>query len=433
MSLRWKIALVLAAIASVATVAVGALGYRSTRDRLYGEIDRSLLAIDARVSERWFALTDERPAPSPFAGFDAQFVQADGVVVQTTFREPLPVTDADLRIVGRPGRSAFTTVDTADGTYRVRTEGVPRGAVQIGRSLDETERVLRSLRTRTLLWTLVVVAAAVAAGLWIADRVTASLRRLTAAAEQVESTGRLDVRVGEAGSDEVGRLGAAFDRMLAALSRSKEDQQRLVQDAGHELRTPLTSLRTNVDALERYRSMSEDDRDAIVADLRAETSELTHLVNEIVSLASGALSDEPFEPFDLSAVTSDVVNRFERRLGREIRLDSVGTPVVAQRASVQRAISCLLDNARKFDHSDDGIIVTVRDGGVTVRDHGPGIPEDELSRVFDRFHRAESARTLPGSGLGLSIVREIAERHDGTATAQNAPDGGAVVGFRLGR
>jgi two-component system sensor histidine kinase MprB len=150
-------------------------------------------------------------------------------------------------------------------------------------------------------------------------------------------------------------------------------------------------------------------------------------------LASGAQSDEPFEPFDLSAVASEVVNRFERRSGREIRLDSVETPVVAQRASVQRAISCLLDNARKFDQSDGGIIVTVRDSGVTVRDHGPGIPEDELSRVFDRFHRAESARTMPGSGLGLSIVREIAERHDGTATAQNAPDGGAVVGFRLGR
>lgn len=433
MSLRWKMALALALIASVASVVVGAVGYRSTRDRLYAEIDRSLVSIDGRVNERWFGADGDFPERSPFAGYDAQVVRTDGTVAQSTFPVPVPVSDEALAVAGARGRSEISTVQTDAGTYRIRTVGFQRGIVQIGRSLDETERILHGLRIRTLLWTAAVAALAVGVGLWISGRVTASLRRLTSAAEQVEATGRLDVRVGESGDDEVGRLGAAFDRMLAALARSRDDQQRLVQDAGHELRTPLTSLRTNLDVLERHPTMGRADRDEIVADLRAETQELTDLVNQIVAAASGAQSDEIREPFDLAEVAGELVTRFQRRTGRPIELDASPSHVVAQRASVQRAISCLLDNARKFDQGEGPLHVTVHDGSVSVRDHGPGIPADDVDHVFDRFHRAAAARTLPGSGLGLSIVREVAERHGGDVWAGNAADGGAVVGFRIGR
>ena len=92
-----------------------------------------------------------------------------------------------------------------------------------------------------------------------------------------------------------------------------------------------------------------------------------------------------------------------------------------------------MENATKFDTSDSPITVTVADGAVTVLDRGIGIPEPDLGRVFDRFHRSDVARTLPGSGLGLSIVREVAERHGGDVFAGNRPDGGAAVGFRIGR
>lgn len=431
MSLRWKIALALAAIASVATMAVGIANYRSTSDRLHAEIDRSLAAVDARISERIIGPGGVLPERGPFAGFDAQVVRLDGTVGQSTFEPPLTVGDAALRAVGRSGLSVYSTEDANGTSYRVRTVGFDRGALQVARSLDETERVLQALRTRILLWTLVVVAAASAAGWWIASRVTASLRRLTTTAEHVENTGRLDVTVGEAGDDEVGRLGAAFDRMLAALRRSRDAQQRLVQDAGHELRTPLTSLQTNLDALERYPSMSPEDRDAILADLQAETHELTQLVDEIVTVASGARSDEPFEPVDLAAVARDVAARFERRTGHAISVTGTSETVVGQRASLHRAVSCLVDNACKFDPTDRPIEVIVRDRSVTVVDHGPGIPVEDLDRVFDRFHRSESARALPGSGLGLSIVQDIAHRHGGDATAGNDPSGGARVGFRV--
>lgn len=432
MSLRWKIALALAVISSVATIAVGAANFRSTRDRLYAEIDRSLTAVDARVSERIFATGGGvLPDRGPFAGYDAQIVLLDGSVGPSTFDAPLPVGEAELGVVGDRGRSVYTTVESEGDTYRVRTVGFERGALQIGRSLDETTRVLDSLRTRIVFWTALVVAVATAVGWWIASRVTASLRRLTAAAEQVEATGRLDVDVGAAGDDEVGRLGSAFERMLVALRRSREAQQRLVQDAGHELRTPLTSIQTNLDVLERHPDLGADDRDAILADLQAETHELTALVDEIVTVASGAHADEPFEPVDLVAVAREVAARYERRTGHPIEVTGDRVLVVGQRASLQRAVSCLIDNACKFDRGDVPIEVAVADHAVVVRDHGPGIPHDDLDRVFDRFHRAESARSQPGSGLGLSIVREVARRHGGEAIAANDPSGGARVGFSV--
>jgi two-component system sensor histidine kinase MprB len=347
-SLRWKVAIALAALVVLATVAIGAVSYRSTRDRLLAEIDRSLVEFDRVVADGRLG-RDPLPRRGPLLGLDAQVVTSDGTVVESTFPVQIPVTDADLRVAGSPGVSRVATVATDDGSYRVRTIGFARGAVQVGRPLDEVDRVLRGLRVRIVLWSVVVGGVAVGVGVLIANRVTASLRRLTDAAEHVETTGRLDVAVGERGDDEVGRLGVAFDRMLAALARSKDDQRRLVQDAGHELRTPLTSMRTNLDSLVRYPEMGDVDRDAIVADLHAEVAELTDLVNEIVAVASGEASDEPFVELDLADLVADTAARFERRFDRTIEVESAPTVVIAQRAAVQRAVSCLLDNACKSD------------------------------------------------------------------------------------
>lgn len=428
MSLRWKFALALAAIAAVTAVTFGTTSYRSTRDRLYTEIDRSLLSIDGRRVGM-----EGVPSRGPLSGYDAQIVLLDGTVTGTTFSSPIPLSDADAELLGRRGTSRFSTVDTTDGTYRIRTIGVPRGAVQVGRPLDETERILTSLRARTLLIAGLISAAAIALGLWISGRATASLRRLTVAAEHVESTGRLDVAVGEAGGDEVGRLGVAFDRMLAALARSEDEQRRLVQDAGHELRTPLTSLRTNLDTLRRYPDLADADRAAILDDLHAETRELTSLVDEVVTVATGGARDEPATTFDLLEVVGEQVERYGRRTNRTFRIDGTHSEVTAQRTGVQRAISCLLENATKFDSSAGTIVVTVAESTVTVLDRGTGIPDGDVDKVFDRFHRADIARSMPGSGLGLSIVRAVARHHGGDAFASNRPDGGAAVGFRIGR
>lgn len=431
MSLRWKIALAMALMVSITTVVVGTISYRSTRERLYAEVDRSLLDLDSRISERRLDVDTQLPDQGPLSELVGQIVLPDGTVAQSTFPQPIALNERELAVVGTNRRSVFSTVETPIGEYRVRTIGFPRGAVQVGRSLAETERLLQTLRTRTLLLVVLVAAAAIAAGLWIAGRVTASLRRLTSAAEHVEATGQLEVKTFEVGHDEVGRLSVAFDRMLGALARSKDEQRRLVQDAGHELRTPLTSLRTNLDTLQRYPDLAESDRAAVLADLHAETEELTELVNEVIAVASGLSSEEPQETFDLAIVATDVAARYERRTGRRIELDVTASTVTAQRSSVQRAISCLLDNARKFDETGGPIEIVVGNRAVTVSDRGVGIPEHDLSHVFDRFYRADEARTMSGSGLGLSIVAEVAGRHGGEFWAVNRDGGGATVGFSL--
>lgn len=434
MSLRWKIALALAAITLVATAAIGVAGYRASRSALYDEVDDSLEQV---VSELGRGRGGRLPRRGPLSGFEAQVISVDGSVIESTFDTPAPVTGTAVALAGQAGRSVFETVDVDGRDYRVRTIGTERGAVQVARPLDEAERVLRNLRTRTIVVTCLVAAVAAVIGLWLAGRVTASLRRLTLAAEHVGTTGRLDTPVGRtdgdsAGRDEVGRLTSAFEAMLAALSRSQEQQRRLVQDAGHELRTPLTSLRTNIDTLRRYRDLPDADRSAIVADLHAETEQLTELVDEIVAVASGAAVDEPRGEVDLTELASEVAQRAERRSGRQVLVVGGTAPAIVQRAAVQRAISCLVDNALKFDPGSTAVEVTVLGTTITVADRGPGIPEAEMPLVFERFHRAESARSAPGSGLGLAIVREVAQRHGGEAFARNRDGGGALVGFTVG-
>ena len=434
MSLRWKIALALAGLTFVASAVVGAAVYRVTKDRLLTEIDRSLADVNPRPGRGPFQL-EQLAGRGPVRGFEAQILLEDGTVAETTF--PDPVSTADLTeaagsVAGRPGASAYDTLGVSGDEYRVRTVGIPRGAYQVARSLDETDRILRGLRVRTVALSLIVAGIAAAIGVLIANSVTRPLRRLTVAAEHVGTTGSLDASVGTAGNDEVGRLSAAFDRMLGALARSREQQRRLVQDAGHELRTPITSIRTNLDVMRRHPDLSDADRVVVVDDIHAEVEQLTQLVDEIIAVSVGDVVDEPYEQLDLAELVTDVVARHQRRSGREISVVAERSTVVAQRVAVQRALSCLLDNATKFDPSGAPIEVTVGDGGITVADRGPGIPANELALVFERFHRTDDARAMPGSGLGLSIVRDVAERHRGTVFARNRDGGGAVVGFRLG-
>ncbi len=309
--------------------------------------------------------------------------------------------------------------------------GVVDGAIQVGRLLDENQRVLDDLRQRTILVVALVTVAAAAVGWLIARTVTAPLMRLTKAATDVERSGRLDVDVPVAGRDEVGRLGTAFNGMLGALAASRADQQRLVEDAGHELRTPLTSVRTNLAVLRRHPDLDPDTRRRVLEDLETETEELVGLVEEVVALARGATDDAPPGPIELGELARTVAARAERRHGRRVVVTADDSVVVASFPAVERAITNLIDNAVKFDRTAGPIDVVVADGSVVVHDRGPGIAPEDSQRVFDRFYRAEGARSLPGSGLGLSIVREVAERNGGSVQVAARPGGGASVGLCL--
>jgi two-component system, OmpR family, sensor histidine kinase MprB len=433
LSIRVKIALVMAGVALVATAAIGTISYRSTSSRLIDEVDRSIAEATTLLSGRQIgAGRFQVPNRSLLDVYLVRVLDIDGETLQSTFNEHVPLESDAADVLGSPRLIDVDSVTVQDVHYRVHTIGVPTGAVQIARPLTETDSVLQDIRQRTFLLVGLVSLFAALLGWMLAGSVVAPLRRLTRAAETVEESGQLDVDVPGVGTDEVGRLGSAFRSMLDALQRSRTEQQRLVQDAGHELRTPLTSLRTNLAVMRRHPEMGADMKERILDDLDSEITELTDLVNEVVSVASGELSDQPAEMFDLGTVAQSVATRMGRRKSRGVVVDSEdSTTVFGPVAGVERAISNLIENAAKFDETGGDIDVIVRGGSLTVLDRGSGIPSEDLPRVFDRFHRADTARTLPGSGLGLAIVREVIERHGGTVSAAHRPGGGAAVGFSL--
>lgn len=468
MSLRLRLVLSLAALAVTATSVACGMAYWSTKSRLYEEVDRSLDEVrqtvaqiadrgpsirpDGRGSSSGSGSSDTTGASGAYAPpqfreiesrtrqlvYATQFLDTSGNIVTTgdsSFfsTRTLPVDDVDRAIAttGSPS-STRRDVSTDSADLRILTVNLPgRGAVQIARDLSETETVLDSLRMRYLALAVAVSAAAAALGLWIARRITRPLVQLTAAVEHVSTTGQFDHEIRGQGKDETGRLATAFSRMLDALRRSREQQQQLVQDAGHELRTPLTSLRTNVSVLRKHERLTPDQMARTVDDIQSELVELTTLVNEIVELATDARDDEAAQLVDLRSIVERVANRVERRTGRTVTVVADGSVVNGRPMALERAIGNLVDNAAKFDDSAHPIDVGVRNGTVTVRDHGPGIAAEDLAHVFDRFYRAAAARSKNGSGLGLAIVRDIATKHGGTVRVANAPDGGAVFTIAL--
>ncbi|MDX2380420.1 MAG: HAMP domain-containing sensor histidine kinase [Acidimicrobiia bacterium] len=429
MSLRWKIALALAGVALLATTAVGIVSYRSTASRLIAEVDHQIEQAIPRVSRTG------RSGRVPDAGIlDVYWVRVlsgDGEIVATSFEREVPAGDLD-ELYDEPLAYARSTQSVDGEQFRVHSIGVPGGAVQVARSLDEVDRVLDDLRRRTALLVIVVSLGAALVGWVIASGVAGPLRRLTSAAEEVGASGEFDVEVEAHGSDEVGRLTVAFSEMLDALSRSRTAQQRLVDDAGHELRTPLTSLRTNLAVLRRHGELSEDTRGSILSDLDDEVTELTSLVNELVAVAGGERLAEAPRSVDLGPLVNEVAGRVSRRRDREVVVEVTSPATVeAEPAAVDRAVTNLIDNACKFDQTGGPIEVRLDGGAISVLDRGPGIPAEDAAHVFDRFYRADTARTLPGSGLGLAIDAEMAARNDGEVFVEHRAGGGAIVGFRL--
>jgi two-component system sensor histidine kinase MprB len=266
------------------------------------------------------------------------------------------------------------------------------------------------------------------------------VRRLTAATERVSETGDLSERIDVGGQDELSRLAGSFNTMLGALEgstraleESARSQRQLVADASHELRTPLTSLRTNFEVLMNERELPPDERRRLLDDVVEQIGEMTALISELIELARGAEAPGRSEEVRLDVLTAEAVERAQRdRPGLTFSTDLDEATVVGVPESLARAVGNLLDNAAKWSPPGGEVEVVVRDGAVVVRDHGPGIADEDLPYVFDRFYRSPSARTMSGSGLGLAIVRQVAQAHGGDVQAERAEGGGTRVILKLG-
>ncbi len=427
---------------TVATLAAGL--YAFGRMQLQEQQDASLLGR-ARTAAEAGLLSDRYNIAAEVSGAaDAEFARIVLAPSGATLiaRRPLPLGDAELQVAEHESEQSVRTVTVAGERYRMVTvpAAEPGQALIIAQSLEDQEAYLAKLAWLTLILGSIGVVAAGLAGWGVARNGLRPVRRLTASAETIARTERLDPLPVE-GHDEIARLASAFNEMLTALSASRDRQRKLVTDAGHELRTPLTSLRTNVDLLTQAdhdrKTIDPQMRAELLDDIRAQIDELTTLIGDLTELAR----DEPLAPVvgevDLGEIVDLAVARVRRRaVESTFAVETDHWYVVGEAGALERAITNLLDNAAKWGPPGGRIAVRLIAGGdglgtLTVDDQGPGIPEASRGKVFDRFWRAEESRTMPGSGLGLSIVRQVAERHSGTVAAHEAPGGGARLVLSL--
>jgi two-component system sensor histidine kinase MprB len=487
MSLRRRLALLSALAVALTVLLASVLVYALVRDRLRGDVDSDLRDQATRVTQRFEAgpvgigtvvggapaggSVSNAPAPPPEVSTGGkpptpsgkgkkgssvrseqfalavpppepggpvaltQLISSGGAVVpgpSSSIR--IPVSNADRAMAENGGEPRLEDAKAGSTDLRVLTQPLANGtAIQVARSLEDTNHTLNTLIIILAAVSAGGIALAAALGPVVARASLAPAGEVSDAAEEVARTHDLTHRIEVRGDDELGRLAASFNEMMAALERSEAAQRRLVADASHELRTPLATLRTNIETLGRSDGLDAEERKRLVADLTQELEEMTELVSDVVELARAPGQDAiARQDVSLDELTRDAIERAERR-SREISFERRLEPslIHADPQRVGRAISNMLDNAAKWSPPGGRVEVQVEGGRVTVRDNGPGFQDGDLDKVFDRFWRADEARGKPGSGLGLAIVQRVAEEHEGRARAWNAADGGAVVSLEL--
>lgn len=381
-----------------------------------------------------------RVEPAPFGGATGyvQFVAPEGTVTvpagqgSTSTRIPLSASD---RAIASSGAGLQLSDRTVQGTrLRVLTLGAgsETGAVMVARPLTEVQRELSHLLLILGAVGLAGIVIAVALGAVVARTALAPVVRFTRRTESVSGALHVSERLPVQGRDELTRLAESFNATLDALERSVGAQRQLVADASHELRTPLASLRANIQLLDEADRLPADEQAAIHRDIIAELDELTAIVGDVAELARGTEPQPEPEDVRLDELVREAAAAAERRGDVRVQLALEPTLVSGRAERVARAVSNVIDNARKYSPPGAAIDVALRRGVLSVRDHGPGFKDEDLPFVFDRFYRAREARSMPGSGLGLAIVRQAAEAGGGSATAANAPGGGALLTVSFG-
>jgi two-component system sensor histidine kinase MprB len=438
MSLALRVAVLTTVAVALTLGMVSAVVFVTVRAEFTSSLDDSMIrranaAVNAGINEP--LLSDPSTNALAYIGIQPFIVQSGRLIgnVQNDSSEYAKLKGyRELEVSIGERKVSARTVTIQGVPHRVVAVPAYKGqALVLVQSMESNRDALERLKIILLLASTAGVVLAGIAGWAVATNGLRPVRRLTEATEHVARTTDLtpiEVR----GSDELARLTTSFNAMLVALDASQERQRQLVADAGHELRTPLTSLRTNIELIGQAadnaeRSLTDEQRREIMGDVRAQLEELTTLVGDLVELAR----DEPMTrdpaPLDFADVVNQAVYRVRLR-AQDVHIDVDVSPwmVIGEPQLLERAVTNLLDNAAKWSPPGGEIRVRLADGVLTVSDDGAGIAEQDLPHIFDRFYRSSEARTLPGSGLGLSIVKRAAERHGGTVDVTSVPGGGTT-------
>jgi two-component system sensor histidine kinase MprB len=417
------------AAAAIAVIVACFASYFTTSSALFHSVDASLIQAsqqapnshyDDRVTGSYseIVLPSGQTYPSSNVHIDATIMAVAKGKSQQVLRT---VTDGSQSyrelIVPLPKNSL---VSCTSGICNVSTTSAQLYIVDITGEVTELSHLVS---------TLMLVAAgglllAFGLGLFLARQALHPLEEVTNEIETVATTNDLQYRLIEGDEDELGRLRRVFNRLLHSVESSQNLQRQLVVDASHELRTPLTSLRTNAQVLSRAGELSVEELHQITDDMVTQVDELAALVTDLGELARGERSEGPLERLRLDDSVDECVEtaRTYARI-RDITIDvEMETSFVeARHDRLNRAISNLLTNAVKFSPEGGQIAVRSSEGTVSVADSGPGISDEDRQYVFDRFWRSPSARSLPGSGLGLSIVAQVVDEFHGTVTVDRDP------------
>lgn len=456
MSLKWRIAIGYATLLVAVLLATGAIVVWRFQGILYDQakagVSSTMKAIVQATEQTGpFSLENGTSGSLQFLFNSSNLANWNSAIsfVQVDSDSGYPLSKTanlgDDTIPGNPNvtakhDTAFRNV-TIDGRQfivedRYLREGDVAAVVHVASPLDAVNQTFRRAREAM---GLIVGGAAIAViilSIVLAAQVTTPIDQLSNAMREIGSD-RLDRRLRwEHRSDEIGRLAQSFDDLLQRLAEAFARERQFISDASHELKTPLTSINSNAQMLIRWADDDPHIRRESLETISQESAALADMVNGMLTLAKADRGDEiPKEPVSLAQVASEVVRQTQPRAaekGLELEFVHDRTPTIyGSPALVRQLVANLVDNALKFTERGG---VGVRVGGdersawVEVADTGPGIPDAELPHVFERFYRADKARsrTVPGTGLGLAIVASIARVHGGTVSAGRAPGGGAL-------
>ena len=453
MTLRRRFTLAVAGAVAAVALAITAVAFIVVRADLQNQVKHELrqqAAVVERLARHYHGHIPAGWVPRDSGGFGASSAYAQVVTARGAVWAPagdgglLPGTAGAAQVAAGQHGSYYTEA-TINGVHAMvlTTPVAPGLAVQLAVPLSAVDQELGGIGATLALLSAVGVGLAAVAGWGVARAGLAPVGRLAAVAEQVTATGDPGRRVEVDRADELGRLAASFNTMLGALQRSLTAQRQLVSDASHELRTPLTSLRINSELLAAEPGLPQAERQEILDRVVAQVAELSQLVAGVTELARGddlprediAQGEEPEAArgdVDFAEVVAAALAGARRDWPRTVFTADLEPCLIRGHAErLKTAVRNLLDNAAKFGPPGGPVEVRLHAGELTVRDHGPGIPPDDLPGVFDRFYRAASARGVPGSGLGLSIVRQVAAGHGGMVQAEPAAGGGTLLRFRL--
>jgi signal transduction histidine kinase len=439
--IRVRLTLAFAVVMAAVLAGTGFFVYVRVGNALSASLDQSLTA---QAREAASHAREGRSLVDPDAVVGgvtlAELVRTNGTVARSNRRNlPLLVPAHDLaQIANGQVQRGSVSLSKPDGDWRYLAVAARGGVVVVARSLEPREESLHHLLKELLVSFPLALLLASLAGYGLAAgalRPVEAMRR-RAAAVSAREPGRLPV---PSSRDEISRLATTLNEMLGRLEAAFDHEQRFVANASHELRTPLAMLRTELElALRRPRSHGE--LEAAVRSAAEETNRLSQLAEDLLLIARADQGALPIraEQVAVDELFTTVAERFGRRArerGQELELRPASASVSADPARVEQALANLVENALDHGAGRVDLFAVERDDIVElhVADSGAGFPAGFLERAFDRFSRADDARSGSGSGLGLSIVALIAQAHGGSVGAANRPEGGADVWLALPR